>query len=128
MVTLVVIYKIKVMKNIVKILVLAIIMGVGTQSTIAQSLSQDADRPEVIAKKKVTEVSTKLGLNDSQERALFRSYTSYEMKLKKNIAGKDLNEPKVAAEKKEYMDDLKANVKKALNDEQYKQWLALLEE
>lgn len=50
------------------------------------------------------------------------------MKLKKNIAGKDLNEPKVAAEKKEYMDDLKANVKKALNDEQYKQWLALLEE
>ncbi len=103
-------------------------MGVGTQSTIAQSLSQDADRPEVIAKKKVTEVSTKLGLNDSQERALFRSYTSYEMKLKKNIAGKDLNEPKVAAEKKEYMDDLKANVKKALNDEQYKQWLALLEE
>ncbi|HBY67425.1 MAG TPA: hypothetical protein DEG69_06525, partial [Flavobacteriaceae bacterium] len=65
--------------------------------------------------KKVTEVSTKLELNDSQERALFRYYTSYEMKYKKNIAGKDLNEPKVAAEKKEYMDDLKANVKKTLN-------------
>ena len=116
------------MKNIVKILVIAIIMGVGAQSTYAQSLSQDADRPEVIAKKKVTEVSTKLELNDSQERALFRYYTSYEMKYKKNIAGKDLNEPKVAAEKKEYMDDLKANVKKTLNDEQYKKWLALLKD
>ena len=50
------------------------------------------------------------------------------MKYKKNIAGKDLNEPKVAAEKKEYMDDLKANVKKTLNDDQYKKWLALLKD
>lgn len=116
------------MKNIVKILAIALVMVAGVQYSTAQSLSQDADRPEVIAKKKVADISTKLGIDDSQERALFRYYTSYEMKYKKNLAGKDLNEPKLAAEKKEYMDDLKANVKKTLNDEQYHKWLNMLKE
>ncbi|WP_116694823.1 hypothetical protein [Marixanthomonas spongiae] len=116
------------MKNIVKILAIALIMVAGVQHTTAQSLSQDSDRPEVIAKKKVADISAKLDINDSQQRALFRYYTSYEMKYKKNIAGKDLNQPKVAAEKKEYLDDLKTNVKKTLNDEQYKTWLGMLKE
>ncbi|UAB82461.1 hypothetical protein INR76_06805 [Marixanthomonas sp. SCSIO 43207] len=116
------------MKNLAKILAIAFIMVSGVQFANAQSLSQDADRPEVIAKKKVTELASKLELNDSQERALFRYYTSYEMKYKKNIAGKDLNEPKVAAEKKEYVDDLKANIKKTLNEEQYNKWLGFFKE
>ena len=44
------------MKNLVKVIALVFVMALGVQTTSAQSLSRDQDRPEVIAKKTVADL------------------------------------------------------------------------
>lgn len=113
------------MKKFITGIAIAGFVLLGINSVTAQSLSQDGDRPEVIAKAKVSQISEALALNDNQERALFRAYVQKEVKYKKGIAGKDLKNDATKAEIKKYDDELAAAVKKILSAEQYKKWQAL---
>lgn len=107
------------MKNIFTFLVFAVIMGLGVQDSFGQQLSQKEDRPEVIAKQKVQELSKSLNLSDDQQRTLFRAFVAKEVSYKKNISGKDLSDPAVAATKKEADATLEEAMKKTLSEDQY---------
>lgn len=113
------------MKNLLSVLAISCIMFLGMGNVTAQSLSQNQDRPEAIAKVKVADYATKLDLNSEQQRALFRAYTTHESNYKKNIVGKDISDPKVQADKKKFDSNLEDAVKKVLTEAQFKKWLSL---
>ena len=111
------------MKNLLTVLAFAATMLFGGQMVSAQSLSQDNNRPEVIAKEKTNELSQELGLNGDQQRAVFRALVSKEVSLQKSTKGKDLNSTPVKAEKDKIDADLQVAMKKILTDAQYAQWM-----
>jgi hypothetical protein len=113
------------MKNLIKIIAIASVFVLGIQNTTAQSLTADQDRPEVIAKQKTAELSQELGLDGNQQRYIFRALTANEVNTRKSINGKDLNDPKVAADKKKFDTSLDRAMKKTLTPEQYKKWLTM---
>lgn len=113
------------MKNFVKVIAFVFVMVLGANSAIAQSLSQDEDRPEVIAKKQTEQLVEKLGLSGDQQRTIFRGLVSKEINYKKMVNGQDISDPTVAANKKKVDAALDAIMKKTLTAEQYKSWLAL---
>ncbi|MCH2490544.1 MAG: hypothetical protein MK211_10380 [Flavobacteriales bacterium] len=113
------------MKNLVKVIALVFVMALGVQTTSAQSLSRDQDRPEVIAKKTVADLSETLDLTGDQQRTLFRAYVVKETSYNKRVKGKDVSNPTVAASKKEIDEQLTRNVKSALSDAQFKKWQSL---
>ena len=102
------------MKNLLSVLAISCVMLFGMGNVSAQTLTQDQDRPEVIAKAKVAELSPKLELDGTQQRALFRAYTAHESNYKKHVHGKDSSNPSVQANKKKFDDVLKVSVKKYL--------------
>lgn len=91
----------------------------------AQNLSQNQDRPEVIAKATVADLSAKLDLTGEQQRSLFRAYTAHQSNYKKHVTGKDISNAKVQADKKKIDDVLQVSVKKSLSEAQFKKWLTL---
>lgn len=113
------------MKNLLSVLAISCIMLLGMGNVTAQELSQNQDRPEVIAKTMVAELSPKLDLNDDQQRALFRAYTAHQSNYKKHVTGKDISNAQVQADKKKFDAVLQDAVKKSLTDAQYKKWLSL---
>ncbi|MAP54527.1 hypothetical protein [Altibacter sp.] len=113
------------MKNLFKVVAFAFIFVLGTGAMSAQTLSQDQDRPEVVAKKKADQLTSQLDLNGDQQRALFRAYTAYESNYKKYIVGKDANNADVVASKKKYDEALKESARKTLTEAQYKKWLTI---
>jgi len=113
------------MKNLIKNIAFAIIVVLGVSTSSAQGLTENTDRPEVIAKKQTTELATTLGLDGDQERAVFRALVSKEVSYKKQVNGKDLNNAAVKGQKKEIDDALQAAMKKTLSVEQFKKWLNL---
>ena len=113
------------MKNLLSVLAISCMMLVGMGSMSAQSLSQNQDRPEVIAKTKVTDLSSKLDLTGDQQRALFRAYTAHESNYQKHVTGQDISSPKVQADKNKFDTVLKDAVKKSLTEAQYNKWLTL---
>ncbi len=113
------------MKNLLSVLAISCIMLLGIGDVTAQNLSQNQDRPEVIAKAKVADLSTKLDLTGDQQRSLFRSYTAHESNYKKHVTGKDISNVKVQADKKKFDAVLQASVKKNLSEAQFKKWLTL---
>ena len=113
------------MKNLIKTLAFAFIVMLGISTSSAQGITQDTNRPEVIAKKKASELSEVLDLNGDQSRSVFRALVSKEVGYKKQVVGKDANSAAVVSEKKKIDTTLKASMKKTLTPEQYKKWLAL---
>ena len=113
------------MKNLIKIIAFSFVMMFGITNSSAQNLSQDQERPEVVAKKIINNLSSELDLNGEQQRALFRAYTANETNYKKHITGKDATDPAVIANKKKFDDVLTTSVKKILSDSQYEKWLSL---
>ena len=87
------------MKNLFKIIAIALFVFAGTQAVNAQELKKDADRPEVIAKAQVNAIDAKLDLNGDQERALFRAIVSRIVNDRKLVDGQDLNDASVKANK-----------------------------
>ena len=90
------------MKNLLSILALAVVMMLGMGTASAQSLNQDQDRPEVIAKAQVADLSGKLDLTGDQQRSLFRAYTAHASNMKKHVTGKNIADPAVQANKKKF--------------------------
>ncbi len=113
------------MKNLIKTLAFAFIVMLGINISSAQGLTQDTSRPEVIAKKKASQLSETLDLTDDQKRSVYRALVSNEVGYKKQVIGKDANSAAVKSEKKKIDAALKASMKKTLTPEQYKKWLSL---
>lgn len=113
------------MKNLITIVIFSIVMLFGSTNTIAQSLTLNSDRPEVIAKTKTASLNEKLQLSGDQQRSVFRSLVAKEVNYKKNIHGKDISDVKVIAAKKKYDDALTTSMKKTLTAAQFKQWKAM---
>ena len=115
--------KFKKMKNLLTIFAFAFVLMFGIQNTYAQELSQSQDRPEVIAKAEVAKLTQELGLTGDQSRTIYRALVAKEVNYKKHINGKDLNDAKIIALKKEYDDNFNASMKKNLTPDQYNIWL-----
>ena len=113
------------MKNLFKIFSVAFVLLFGINNVNAQELSQDRDRPEVVAKKITNDLSSELGLNGDQQRTLFRAYTAKETNYRKHVNGKDAKDATVIANKKKFDDNLNVIMKKTLTAEQYQKWLTL---
>ncbi|WP_432412772.1 hypothetical protein [Rasiella sp. SM2506] len=112
------------MKKFITGIAIACFVLLGMNTIAAQSLSQDSQRPEVIAKQEVADISADLSLSGDQERSLFRAYVQKEVNYNKDVTGKDQKNAAVMAAKKKYDDQLSAAVKKVLTPEQYKKWQA----
>ncbi len=113
------------MKNLLTVFAFAVTMLLGVQSASAQQLSQDNDRPEVIAKTETAKITEALNLNGDQSRAVFRAYVAKEVNYQKHVEGKDANDAKVKANKAEFDASLKESMKKTLTAEQYAQWVKM---
>ena len=113
------------MKKFITAIALGCFVLFGMNTVTAQSLSQDGQRPEAIAKQTVANMSSELGLSGDQQRTLFRVYVQKEVNYNKGVLGKDQKSATVIAEKKKHDAQLAAGVKKALTPEQYKKWLAM---
>ena len=116
------------MKNLFKILTFSFVMLLGMGTMNAQSLKQDQNKPEVIAKKQTADLSEQLDLTGDQQRAVFRALVSKESNYKKHVNGKDLSDTGVAANKKKIDDVLNTSMKNTLMADQYKKWLTLQEQ
>jgi len=111
------------MKNLLTVIAFAFVMMFGIQNSTAQELSQNQDKPEVIAKTQVAKLTTDLGLTGDQSRNIFRALVAKEVNYMKNINGNDPTDSKVIALKTEYDNNFKASMKKNLTPEQYSAWL-----
>lgn len=111
------------MRNILTVLTFAGCLMFGMQTASAQSLAQDQDRPEVIAKEKAHQLTESLGLNGDQTRAIFRALVTNEVDYQKNLKGKDLTSEPVKAEKAKLDAELQEAMKKILTEDQYAKWL-----
>ena len=105
----------------------SIVMMFGTPNSIAQSLTINSDRPEVIAKTKTANLSEKLKLSGDQKRTVFRALVAKEVNYKKHIDGKDISDIKVSNDKNKFDDALTASMKKTLTAAQFKQLYWLIE-
>jgi hypothetical protein len=113
------------MKKVITVIAFALVILFGADSTVAQGLTQDADRPEVIAKTKTADLNKTLQLNGDQQRSVFRALVANEVSYKKYINGKDSNDAKVIADKKKFDDVLMTSMKKTLSADQFEKWKAL---
>lgn len=115
------------MKNILKVVAITGLMVLGGQSISAQSLSQDQNRPETIAKTETAKLSETLGLNGDQTRAVFRALVAKEVGYQKYVEGKELSSSPAKAEKAKLDETLNAQMKKTLTPEQYTNWVKSLD-
>ncbi len=113
------------MKNLFTVIAFAFVMLFVVQNASAQSLSEDANRPEVIAKAEVAKLTTALDLTGDQGRAIFRSLVANEVNYQKHITGKDANNAEVIANKKKFDGVLQDAMKKNLTEAQYSKWLGM---
>ncbi len=114
------------MKNILKTFAIVGLMVLGGQSISAQSLSQDQNRPETIAKVETAKLSESLGLNGDQTRAVFRALVAKEVGHQKYVEGKALNTAPIKAEQAKLDETLDMQMKKTLTPEQYTKWVKSL--
>lgn len=110
------------MKNILTIFAFAATLFIGAQSASAQSLTQDQNRPEAIAKETTHTMTEKYGLNGDQTRAVFRALVTKEVDYQKNVNGKDLTSATVQSQKDKIDNKLRAEMKKILTADQYAAW------
>ena len=112
------------MKTLIRIFAISIVLF-GAPAAMAQSLSQDADKPESIAERKIAELDKDLDLTGEQERTLFRAYVSKEVNYKKDVTGKDEKNEEVLFNKAKFDKALKEAVQKTLTKEQYEIWVKM---
>ena len=113
------------MKNFVKILAVSFVMFLGMGSMNAQTLKQDKDSPEVIAKEQTAELSQSLNLDGNQQRAVFRALVVKVSNYNKYVNGKDLKDASVQAAKKKHDEVLLTSMKKVLTADQFKKWQSM---
>lgn len=112
------------MKNVLTVFAFFATLFIGVNTVSAQSLKQDENRPEVVAKEEARILTEDLGLNGDQTRALFRALVTHKVDLQKNAEGKDPNSAAVKAEQQKIDERFEGTMKKILNEEQYQKWAA----
>ena len=116
------------MKKLLSVIAFAFVIMFSAQTISAQSLKQDQDRPEVVAKSQVAELTKQLNLTGDQSRTLYRAFVSKEVNYRKLINNKDAKSPDVIANKNKIDNTFKASMKKTLTEEQYSKWLSSLKQ
>lgn len=106
------------MKNLFSIIAFALVMMLSVQNVSAQSVSQNQDRPEVIAKTQLLELTNQLELSGEQNRTLYRALVTQEVSLRKA----DENKATMEADKKKANQVFYDQMKKTLTPEQFKKW------
>jgi len=110
------------MKNLVKVLAVSFVLMLGMGTMNAQTLKENANSPEAVAKQKTAELSEALNLSGDQQRAVFRALVVKESNYSKYVNGKDQKNAAVIAEKKKHDEVLDVSMKKTLTDAQYSKW------
>jgi hypothetical protein len=95
-------------------------MTLSIQNVSAQSISQDQDRPEVIAKTQLLNLSKQLELTGDQSRTLFRALVTKEVSIRKSEL--DENKATMTIDKKKADELFYVEMKKTLTAEQFKKW------
>jgi len=116
------------MKNIFKVIAVSFVMLLGMSTMNAQGLTQNQNKPEVIAKKQSADLSQELSLTGEQQRAVFRALVTKETSYSKEVSGKDMRDATVRASKQKIEQTLEAAMKKTLTEEQYQKWLNMREQ
>ncbi len=116
------------MKNLFKIITFSFVMLLGMGTMSAQTLKQNQYSPEVIAKKNTEKLNEALNLSGDQQRAVYRALVVKESNYSKDVNGKDVKSPAVAAAKQKHDEVFEISMKKALTDEQYKKWQSMKEQ
>ncbi|MEP2935885.1 MAG: hypothetical protein ABJM06_14260 [Gilvibacter sp.] len=113
------------MKRLFKMVLLVIAFGFASQGMHAQTLTESPDKPDVVAKAEVAKISKTLKLTDDQERTLFRVFLAKEVNYRKNIKGKDANNPNVKQSvinlEKNFLEGMKAS----LTEKQFNKWKSM---
>ena len=108
------------MKNLFSIIAFAFVIMLSVQNVSAQSISQNQDRPEVIAKTQILNLSNQLELTGEQNRTLFRALVTKEVSLRKS--GLAENKATMTVDKKKANEVFFSQMKKTLTPEQFKKW------
>jgi len=110
------------MKKLLSIIAFAFVMILSTQSITAQSLSQNQNKPEVVAKAQVAELTKQLGLSGDQSRTLYRAFVAKEVNYRKQVLGQDAKSATVKSNKKKIDDTFMSSMKKTLSEKQFSVW------
>ena len=105
------------MKNLFSLVTFAIIMLLSVQNVSAQNISQDQDRPEVIAKNQLVNLSDQLTLTGDQSRTLFRALVTKEVSIRKSKL--DENKTTMVIDKKKADELFYVEMKKTLTAHTY---------
>ena len=108
------------MKNLFSLVTFAIIMLLSVQNVSAQNISQDQDRPEVIAKNQLVNLSDQLALTGDQSRTLFRALVTKEVSIRKSKL--DENKTTMVIDKKKADELFYVAMKKTLTAQQFTKW------
>ena len=108
------------MKNLFSLVVFVIIMFLSFQNVSAQNISQNQDRPEVIAKTQILNLSNQLGLTGDQSRTLFRALVTKEVSIRKSKL--DENKTTMIIDKKKADELFYVEMKKTLTAQQFTKW------
>tara|TARA_R110000787_G_scaffold201935_1_gene312716 strand:- start:1834 stop:2181 length:348 start_codon:yes stop_codon:yes gene_type:complete len=108
----------KKMKNLFSIIAFAFVMMLSVQNVSAQSVSQNKDRPEVIAKTQLLDLSNQLELTGEQNRTLYRALVTKEVSLRNS----EENKATMTVDKKKANEVFYSQMKKTLTAEQFKKW------
>ena len=108
------------MKNLFSIIAFAFVTTLSVQNVSAQSISQNQDRPEVIAKTQILNLSNQLELTGEQQRTLYRAIVTKEVSIKK--AELDENKATMTADKEKADFAFYVQMKKTLTAQQLTKW------
>jgi hypothetical protein len=112
--------KINKMKNLFSLVAFVIIMLLSVQNVSAQNISQNQDRPEVIAKTQLLNLSNQLALTGDQSRTLFRALVTKEVSIRKSKL--DENKTTMVIDKKKADELFNTEMKKTLTAQQFTKW------
>jgi len=112
--------KINKMKNLFSLVAFVIIMLLSVQNVSAQNISQNQDRPEVIAKTQLLNLSNQLALTGDQSRTLFRALVTKEVSIRKSKL--DENKTTMVIDKKKADELFYVAMKKTLTAQQFTKW------
>jgi hypothetical protein len=99
---------------------IAFIMLFSLSTLSAQNLTQNQDRPEVVANNELQILTNDLGLNSNQKRTLFRALVTREVSIRKSNL--DENKATMVNDQKKANDAFNSQMIKTLTPEQYEAW------
>lgn len=110
------------MKRFFKLALLTLVIGLFSQNTQAQTITESGDKPDVAARAELADLDKALDLSDEQERTLFRAIMKREVEYRKSVQGKDMSNPNVSYTANKLKENFENELKAALTEKQFKKW------